>query len=158
MFAKGRQKGARQGDNQGGRKAPVCGERPQKDVFTSQMFSLHGRTSVGATLSQDQDSPRLTVVANVQSPISRDSRLHSLRFHPWPAPGRHAALRATLRRQAADRAHAALVVDAEVQRERGQHHHRREVQEDDVGVRGDLQDGGARGSIPRVKQLLQPCP
>ena len=92
------------------------------------------------------------MVANVQSPISRDSRLHSLRFHPWPA------LRATLRRQAADRAHAALVVDAEVQRERGQHHHRREVQEDHVSVRGDLQDGGARGSIRRVKQLLQPCP
>ena len=54
----------------------------------------------------------------------------------------HVVLRAPLRRQAADGAHAALVVDAEVQRERGQHHHRREVQEDDVGVRGDLQDGG----------------
>ena len=34
----------------------------------------------------------------------------------------HVVLRAPLRRQAADGAHAALVVDAEVQRERGQHH------------------------------------
>ena len=159
--------------------------------------------------SQDQDLPRLTLVANqlsacsVQSPISRQpATLPPLRVplpplglagalswrpfrrrrcpHAQPAgpcpplplypptrrglwhcgiqglwPQRvselHVALRAPLRRQAADRAHAALVVDAEVQRERGQHHHRREVQEDDVGVRGDLHDGGARGSIRRVK-------
>ena len=110
--------------------------------------------------------PRLTLVANQLSAVANQPTAGytpataGATATPGPLSWRpgdtslselHVALRAPLRRQAADRAHAALVVDAKVQRERGQHHHRREVQEDDVSVRGDLQDGGARGSTRLVK-------